>query len=229
MARHSKARRGQHEAPTDEDAFIGTVMEATTWARENSRRLVVAAVVITIAVLSFLYYRNQSVRMRDRAETELSQARTSALSGNAALAIRDLEAFLARFGSTAAAAEARLLLGKAYIETGEATKAIELLRAQATEVGSPLGVSAAMLLGAAYESAGQPDQAVEVYVRVADRSGEEYQAMTALESAARVRFEQGDAAGAVALYDRILETLPEDSPDRAVIEMRKAEASARGA
>lgn len=228
MARHPTSRRVKRDAHADEDAFIAKVMETVGWAKANSRRLTIAAVVLIIATLSLLYYRNQSTRLRDRAETELSQVRTAALAGNTALAIRDLEAYLARFGGTAAAPEARLLLGKAYIETGNTQGAIDLLRDQAADVGDPMGVAAAMLLAAAYEAAGQPDEAVATYLQVADGAEMEYERATALEAAARLRFSQGDAEEAVTLYDRILGILPEDSPDRAIIEMRRAEATARG-
>lgn len=227
MARHPTSRRVQRDAHTDEDAFIAKVMETVAWAKENSRRLTIAAIVLIIATLSLLYYRNQSTRLRDRAETELSQVRTAALAGNAALAIRDLEAYLARFGNTAAAPEARLLLGKAYIETGDTQGAIDLLRDQANDLGSPMGVATAMLLAAAYEAAGQPDEAVATYLRVADGARVEYEQAIALEAAARLRFSQGDAAEAATLYDRILGILPEESPDRQLIEMRRAEAAAR--
>jgi cytochrome c-type biogenesis protein CcmH/NrfG len=189
--------------------------------------ITITAIVVAIIVVGFLYYRNQSVRLRDRAETELSQVRTSALSGNAALAVRDLEAYLQRFGGTAAAPEARLLLGKAYIETGEASKTVVLLADQASDLSEATGVEAAMLVAAAQEAAGDPDQAIATYLRVGDDAPAVYQKVTALENAARVRFEQGDAAAAVETYDRILAIVPQDSPDRQVIEMRKAEAAAR--
>ncbi len=227
--RHPTSRRVQREAPPEEDAFVAKVLETSSWAREHSRLITITLIVVAIVVVGFLYYRNQSVRLRDRAETELSQVRTSALSGNAALAVRDLEAYLQRFGNTATAPEARLLLAKAYLETGEAAKAVDLLKEQATDLTSATGVEAAMLMGAAQEAAGEAEQAIATYVRVGDRAPADYQKASALEDAARVRFEQGDAAGAVEIYDRILQILPADSPDRQVIELRKAEAAARAA
>jgi predicted negative regulator of RcsB-dependent stress response len=228
MTRHPTARKLPHDAQAKEDAFIAGVLETTTWARQNSRRLAITAIVIVAATLIALYYRNYRAGLRERAETELSQVRTTALAGNAALAVRDLEAFMTRFGSTPAAAEARLLLAKAYLESGEAQKAVDLLADQARDVGSPLGVSATLLVASAQESLGQPDAAVQTLLRVADGAEAEYQRFSALEAAARLRFEQNDAAGAVALYDRILSALAEDSPDRQVIQMRRAEAAARG-
>lgn len=226
--RHPTSRKVQRQAESQEDAFIAGVLETTTWAKQNARRLTIAAIVIVVAAALALYYRNYRTGLRDRAETELSQVRTSALSGNAALAVRDLEAYLARFGGTPAADEARLLLAKAYLETGEAQKAADLLGEQAGQLGRPMGVAAALLLATAQQSLGQPDAAIQTYLRVADGAETQYLQMTALEAAARIRFEQGDAAGAAALYDRILAALPEDSPDRPVIQMRRAEAAARG-
>ena len=38
--------------------------------------------------------------------------------------------------------------------------------------------------------------------------------------AARIRADQGDASGAVELYERILADIDENSPDRGLLEMR---------
>jgi hypothetical protein len=51
----------------------------------------------------------------------------------------------------------------------------------------------------------------------------------ALERAAALRLQQGNATGAAELYERAMKTLPEDSPERSVYQMRIAEVQASGA
>lgn len=227
MARHPVARRVQRQSTHGDDVFVERVLEGSVWIKENARTLVIALVALIVLTLGFVYYRSTSARLRDVAETELTTIRQTVLAGNAALAVRDLETFLDRFGGTKAAEEARLLLGRAYLDNGEPQKAIDLFQNEVGDLGTPMGVQAGMLLAGAYEMAAQPDQAIATYLRIGERARFDYQKQLALDNAARIRFERGDAAGAVELYDRILQIVPASSPDRQVYELRRAEAAAR--
>ena len=60
----------------------------------------------------------------------------------------------------------------------------------------------------------------ESNLRIADRSELDFQVRDALTSAARIRADQGNTAGAVELYERILADIDETSPERGVFEMR---------
>jgi Tfp pilus assembly protein PilF len=149
------------------------------------------------------------------------------LSGNAALAARDLETWMASYSGTRAADEARLLLGRSYLDNGEPARAIELLSGAVRDLDDPLAVPGALMLAAAYEASGQADLAVEEYLRIASGAPHDYQVHDALESAARIRLQTGDPVGAVEVYDRLLEAMGEANPQRAVVELRRAEAAAR--
>ena len=59
-----------------------------------------------------------------------------------------------------------------------------------------------------------------MYLRIADRSDLDFQVRDALAAAARIRRTQGDPEGAVALYERLLDRLGEDDPQRGLYEMR---------
>jgi predicted negative regulator of RcsB-dependent stress response len=229
MARHHPtAHRIPRDAePSSDDVFVERVLETSAWAKENSRLLIVSATVVVLLLLGFLYYRSFTNRLRNSAEVQLSAIRPTVASGNAALAVRDLDAFVARFSNTPAAREARLLLGEAHLNAGQAQLAIDAVQPMANDLGDPLGVSAAFLLAGAHEAAAQPDQAVQAYTSIADDAPYDYQKVRALDAAARVRFEQGNPAAAVQLYDRILGILPIDSPERPVYQLRRGEASAR--
>jgi predicted negative regulator of RcsB-dependent stress response len=228
MARHPGARKVQRQQQAQpDDVFVERVLETSVWAKENSVRLIVGGIVVVAALLLFLYYRNYRAVLRDRAETQLSAIRTTVLSGNAALAIRDLETYMASYGDTDAGREARLLLGRAALDNGEPQRAIDALSGNVSDLEEPLGVPGAFLLAAAYEAAGQGDQAVAEYLRIADAAPHEYQRHDALEAAGRIRLQTGDPQGAVEIYDRLLAAMPESDPQKSVIELRRAEAAAR--
>lgn len=227
MARHPGARRVQRQTAEPDDVFVERVLETSAWAKENTGRLILGAIVVVLVVSGFLYYRNYRTELRDRAETQLSAIRQTVLSGNSALAIRDLETYMSSFGQTASGEEARLLLGRSYLDNGEPQKAIDLLAGTTANLNRPMGVPGAFLLAAAYEAAGQDDQAVTEYLRIAADAPHEYQQWDALEAAGRVRFQTGDPVGAVEIYDRLLEAMPENVPQRTIIELRRGEAAAR--
>jgi predicted negative regulator of RcsB-dependent stress response len=228
MARHPGARKAQRQQQAQpDDIFVERVLESSAWAKENSTRLIIGGIALVVVVFLALYYRNYRTELRDRAETQLSAIRTTVLSGNAALAIRDLTTYMASYGDTDAGEEARLLLGRAHLDSGEPQSAIEVLSGNVGDLADPLGVPGALLLAGAYEAAGQADQAVAEYIRIADGAPHEYQRHDALEAAGRIRFQTGDPQGAVEIYDRLLGAMPDSDPQRAVIELRRAEAAAR--
>jgi tetratricopeptide (TPR) repeat protein len=226
MTRHPVSRRVHRQAAQPDDVFVERVLETSAWATQHARTLIIGAVVVVVLLVSVLWIRSSRAAERAAAATELTTLRQTALAGNPAVAIRDLQAYLDRFGDTPAGAEARLLLARAHLQAGQGQQAVDAIEAQARDLGDPLGPPAALLLGSAYESLNRWDDAEQTYLRIADAAPFEYQQIQALENAARIRIERGEPAGAVELYDRLMSELPETSPERSVYEMRKAEAEA---
>jgi predicted negative regulator of RcsB-dependent stress response len=226
MARHPTARRTHHEHTSDDDVFVEKVLETSVWARDHRTPLTIVAVVAIIVLAAAWYYRTYRQRIADTAAIEILQVRQTAQSGNPALTIRDAEAFIGRFGSIPAGIEAQLILGQAYLESNQPQQAIDAVARLAGDLDSPAGVSAAMLTASAHEAATRFDQAEQILLRVASGARYDYQKVTALDNAARVRLERGNPTGAAELYGRILDLLPPGSQDRAVYEMRRAEALA---
>ena len=87
------------------------------------------------------------------------------------------------------------------------------------------------MLAAAQEANKQPEQAERTYLRLADNAVFDFQKREALDRAARLRLDRGNAAGAAQLYERIIATFDEDDPqnavERAVYQMRLAEIRAQ--
>ncbi len=225
MARHSTVR--QRTPAAEEDTFVSGVLEATDWTRRHGRTIVIAVVTLVVAIALVLYYRNYRAGLEDRAANELMNARQTAASGNIPLATRQLQQFVQTFGGTHAGAEGRLLLGQMLLEAGKPKDAITAVQPLASDLNDPLGPSAALLLGAAYEANNQIPQAEATYQSVGDKAPFEFQRRDALEDAARLKLQHNDAAGAAALYQKILAQVPDTATGRSVYQMRLAEAQAR--
>jgi predicted negative regulator of RcsB-dependent stress response len=225
MTKHPASRR-VHREHTDEDVFVTGVVESSVWAREHQTKLVVSVIALVLVILGTLYYRNYRHTISDKAASELNTARQSFAQGNMQLAERDLKTYVAKFGSTPSGEEARLMLAQAYLETGKALQAVEVVRPIAKDPSEGEGAEAGLILGAAYAAAKNNSEAERAYLRVADKARFGFQKRDALERAAQLKLQSGDKAGAARLYERAMNTLPKDSPDRALYEMRMAEASA---
>jgi predicted negative regulator of RcsB-dependent stress response len=226
MTRHPAASRVHKPAPSSDDRFVAGVLETSAWAKEHSRAVIAGAIIVAVLIAGLVLYRINSQRQYEAATAQLGQARQAFLTGNMPLAVRDLEAFLVTYGRTRPADEARLMLGQAYLETGQPQQAIETVSRMARDPRTTTGTNAALLTAAAHEAAGDVDQAEQVFLRVGDRARFEFQRLEALDNAARIRIERGMPAGAVEIYDRILAELEEAAPERAVFELRRGEAAA---
>ena len=228
MSRYQAPRKPRGVAGSDDDKFVHGVLESSAWARENARTLVIAGVVVVALVVGFFVYRGYSNAREVGAANALNDLRTVAAAGNVQLALRDGEALVARYGGTEAADEARLLLGEMYLQMNQPQQAADVLGPLGRDIDEPLGFNAAMLIGAAQEAAGQADQALQTYMRVGRGARFLFQQITGYEEAARVQTAAGDAAGAIATFERILTLMDENAAERGFYEMRIAELQAGG-
>ncbi len=223
----SKTQAGRRTPVVDEDVFVARTVEAGEWAREHATLVTMAIVAVGIAIAAIVYYRNYTEKLEDRATTELTGIRQTVMSGNKALAAKDLETFLRKFGDTSSGQEGRLLLSQTYLEQGEAPKAITTAKPLADHLDKPLGPAAAFLVGAAYEAGKQPKQAEDTYLRIADNASMAFEKRQALDNAARVRLENGNAAGAQQLYEKLVGMVPDSMPEHTLYLMRLAEVKAQ--
>lgn len=226
MARDPAARRVHREATSPDDAFIARMLELTAWAKQHATALIAGGIVVVVAGLAGAYYLNYQGMVKGQAAARLAEVRQVMATGQPAEVIGELDAFVTRFDGTRAADEGRVLLAQVYLEQGQAEKAATVARPLVDDLGEPLAASGAVLLAAAHEASGAPDQAEALYLRIAEQASLPFQRRAALDDAARIRMQRGDATGAVELYRRILETLPDDAPDRRVYQMRLGEAQA---
>lgn len=226
MTKHPASRR-VHRASSDDDAFVAGVLETSAWAKTNQRLVTGGLIALVVLLAAGLYYRNYRSKHVDRAAGELTAVRQTVLEGNHQLAIKDLTAYVTKFGNTPGGDEARLMLAQVYMEQNQPAKAIETIKPIAGNGDE--SVSASMILAAAYEAAKDLDKAEATYIKIADDARFGFEKREALERAASIRIERGNVTGANELYHWALETLPEDSPERTVYQMRIAELGASAA
>jgi tetratricopeptide (TPR) repeat protein len=116
-----------------------------------------------------------------------------------------------------------MLLGELYLDGNDPQQAQAVLEPIAQSPRDPLELQAASLLAAAYEQEKRWSDAEATYLRIADRSELDFQIRDALASAARIRAQEGNRQGAEELYQRILDGLDQNDPQRGLYEMRIAE------
>lgn len=230
MAKYRKPGTGP-ERPVNpaeqEDIFVARTLEAAGWAQRNRPILTAAVVIVGLGVAALVYYGRYRNTLETTAAEQLEQLQQRLLQGDGDAAEADLELFLERFAGTSFADEARLTLGELLATEGDHQGAAGVLEPLAGDVGSPLGAQAAILLAAVAEDMGDIQLAEGLYDRLADRARLSFQRRDALADAARLRRERGDYAGALEIYDRLLEEMDENSVERDRIAMWRSEVATR--
>jgi predicted negative regulator of RcsB-dependent stress response len=227
--RHPGQRRlAQDQREHEDDVFVAKVLEIGNWAQRNQQLLTFAGIGVVIAIAAVMYYGNYRQALARQAANELEIVHQSVSLGDVEGAKNELVVYLERFGGTAYAGEARMLLGELYLTTEDPQQALAVLEPMAASPRDPLELQAASLLGAAYEQEERWADAEATYLRIADRSDLNFQIRDALAAAARIRATRGDRAGAAQLYRRVLGVLDEADPNRGYYEMRLAEVSHGG-
>lgn len=222
----SRRRGGGSKDHEPDDVFIARLVEFSTWAKANSQTLVVFGIVLAVIVGGVLYYVQVQRNLEDQALVQLEQLQQTVQMAEPAAARAEVSQFLERFRGTQATGEARLLLAALHIRDAQHDQAIAVLGESDVPVTEPMGIQIEILRAKALEAAGRAEEAEEAYLRVADAAELDFQRIGALGDAARVRASRDDHAGAAELYERILDGLEEQHPDRGFYEMRLAEARA---
>ncbi|MGD8319098.1 MAG: tetratricopeptide repeat protein [Gemmatimonadota bacterium] len=222
--RHPGQRRLSREHQEHEDdIFVAKILEISNWLRSNQQAVTVLVVILVLGVAAGLYYFNYRKSLVTQAANQLEQIHQTVALQDREGAKQQLKVFLDRFGGTPYAGEARMLLGELYLDGNDPQQAQAVLEPIAQSPRDPLELQAASLLAAAYEQEKRWSDAEATYLRIADRSELDFQIRDALASAARIRAQEGNRQGAEELYQRILDGLDQNDPQRGLYEMRIAE------
>lgn len=223
------AKRGKGETPRQEDVFIEKILQAVSWAQENLRVVIAAAVILGLGAASILYYRSYRATVHEQAAVELQTLGAELGTVPPAAAGERLEELVSRYEGTAAADEARLLLARVQLDAGRPADAIETLQPVTRQPADiPLGYAARSLLATAHEANGEPERALELYAGLAADARLAFQRRRALAERARLLAQQGNFTEAATLYEDLARRAEAaDAPEEAALyRLRGGEARA---
>lgn len=207
-------------------SFAQRVLAAYAWARVHSRPVLVGGGALALLTAASVYYLSYRRQLEAAASVELAQVRETVFAGNTNLAIADLQRFLAQYGETEHAREARVMLAVLLIRAGQPEEAREVVQRVARNPGSdPVAARAGFVMGAALEASGDTAAAIEHYLALASALEMGFQKREALASAGRLQAARKDFPGAAATYRMLLSLTPETSVERSIYAMRLAEAT----
>lgn len=215
------------DAKTEGDAFIAGTVRAWEWVQENLQVVLVAVAGLAIAALGVLYYVNFRASVQEQAAADLAALRMAVSSPEQA--VPRLEAYIDRFAGTKAADEARLVLGRLYLDTGQPQEAAAALREVEQPPGHPVGYAAALLLANASEAAGDTAAALATWRSLGESARFAFQRREARSHVAAIVSARGELDAAAAILEEIAaEAARADEPaEAAVYRIRLGEINAR--
>ena len=192
------AHTGASARPAIADADADSVLD---FFRQNSRLLVIAAVIVVAAGLGLWFY-TQSRRIRaENAERTLMSAQQSLAQNNVPLAQNDLQTVVSRYNGTPAAAQAGVLLAQIHYDQGQYQQGIDVLsRIVDTRAAEPSRSAILALLGDGYLELGQPAEAANRYRAAAENTSFEADRDVYRSYASRALVAAGDTSAAVAIW-----------------------------
>jgi tetratricopeptide (TPR) repeat protein len=124
--------------------------------------------------------------------------------------LKAYQAVISQYPSTQASVEARLSLGRRYLNHGQAAQAVPLFEEAAKKASGADRASAWNAAGYAYEASAQSPQAIQAFEKAANEAPKGIDTIRgdSLVSEARVLEASNDSARAKQVYERILKELP---------------------
>lgn len=124
--------------------------------------------------------------------------------------LKAYQTVISQYPSTQASVEARLSLGRRYLNHGQAAQAVPLFEEAAKKASGADRASAWSAAGYAYEASAQSAQAIQSFEKAANEAPKGFDTIRgdSLVSQARVLEASNDSARAKQVYERILKELP---------------------
>ena len=171
------------------------------WMRDHTRELLIALVVAIVVVAGAMLYRSALATQAGQAETALSGPEQSLAAGNIPLAQADLKKVITRYGGTAAAAQAGLLLAQTYYDEKRYPEGLAVL-SQATTSGAakPFVSPVEALVADGYMLQGKYADAATHFVGAADKSPYPAEQARLRANSARAYAHAGNASAAIAIW-----------------------------
>jgi len=175
---------------------------AAEWLVLHKQRVVMGIVAIAILFGGAWFYRRSNQIKAERAETAYFQARQAMASGNAALALSDLQNLVTRYEGTPGATQASLTIAQIHYDQGKFREGMAALEKAATS-RSDLASSVHMMMGAGHEGLKQFDKAAAEYLTAAKLTRFPNDAASFSASAARALVAGGKPDSARVIWARL--------------------------
>lgn len=140
------------------------------WLELHSRQLMFGSIGLLVIAGGFWFYRQSNMRQAQSASMALSEAQSALAAGNLPLAQSDLEKLVQRYGSTAAGAQAHVLLAQVHYDKGEYQQGIKELESVTGDKDAYTAAAALNLSAAGLEQSGKFAEAAAVYQKAAERA-----------------------------------------------------------
>ncbi|MGH7713261.1 MAG: tetratricopeptide repeat protein [Gemmatimonadaceae bacterium] len=197
------------------------------WIRAHSRLAAYAGVaIVAVAVATYMWRRSDAIK-QERAEQALLSAARTFSSGNLPLAQSDLEKVVARYGSTTAGAQARLLLAQILYDQNKVDSGLKVLDGVGSGPGGAFAASVHALRAGGLEQQSQSAAAAAEYERAAAASRGAIERDSYRADAARAYTAAGDTAKALAIWRALAED--EESQVSSEAKLRVGELTAKPA
>ncbi len=141
---------------------------AAEWLVLHKQRVLMGVIAIVILFGGAWFYRRSNQIKAERAETAYLQARQAMSSGNAALALSDLQSLATRYEGTPGAAQASLTVAQIQYDQGKFREGLSALEKAARSHPEELASAIRVMMGAGYEGLKQFDKAAAEYRTAAE-------------------------------------------------------------
>lgn len=173
------------------------------WIRTHTRLATYAGVTMLALAAGVYMWRRSDAIKQERAEQSLLSASRTFSSGNLPLAQSDLEKLIARYGSTSAGGQARMLLAQILFNQNKVDSGLKVLDGVGAGPGGAFTASVHALRAAGHEQVGKAADAAAEYDRAAAASRGAVERDTYRADAARAYTTAGDTAKALAIWQAL--------------------------
>jgi predicted negative regulator of RcsB-dependent stress response len=181
-------------AIVDEDSFF-------EWVQFHLREVLIGLLVVIIAGGGVFLYRSASAKQAAQAEQALFAPEQSIQAGNLPLAQSDLRRVMARYGGTAAAAQAGMLLAKTYYQQQKYADGLNVLQQIPTSgAAKPFESAIERLKADGFTQQGKSKEAAQHFLAAADKTPYPTEKARLRSNAARAWAAGGDTAAAIAIW-----------------------------
>jgi len=215
----SIATKAKKEQVNTEDRVMEGVVTVAAWADRNRRLVTLGTVALVALLLAGWAYADYRGKMTERAAVRLDEIRMTSAAGAPPQQVQaELSDFIAQFGATPFAGEARLYLAQLELREDNLEAAISTLKPAADlSTGTPVAFRAASSIAAAEEMAGRPDEAIQWHERIAAEAQLDFQRSDALAQQARIHAQEGRLDRSEDLYRQLLDDELEPGDDQASV------------